>query len=407
MFEMRSHPVKGRGLYATRLIRGGEIVIEDEPVLAIASPDHAHNTCCICMRLVSGAETMTTCGGCNQAVFCDESCKQMGISSHWLHGTDVCNAYRALQGRGLGAEDQATLRFLVHALSLREARSQDSLDKYQQLLSLCGTPTVLEMHTIGRLSPILADLLGCSANPSALGTAEELASLLRKDQLNSYGLLASVLPEEDEARKKGSNGRILRGSGVYALASMINHECNPNVCRFDPGFPAASPSVHPARLSFRAMHDLPAGSEITQSYCPLDWTFEERQGQCREVYGFTCNCPRCQLEATEVADDDAMDEGGDTSTSRIQDEDIWGGQGPYSQLPPNADEGPLEAGYLDVFLLKFLCPQTFTNGVACSGTMAPEAPADSPEASVLECNVCGFKRTEADFLRELEESSRQ
>lgn len=186
---------------------------------------------------------------------------------------------------------------------------------------------------------------------------------------------------------------------------MINHECNPNVARFDPGFPGASLSVHPARLSFRAMHDLPPGSEITQSYCPLDWTFEERQGQCREVYGFACNCPRCQLESTEAAG--AMEEGNGASNLDMQGEDIWGGQGPYSELPQNLEDGPMEAGYLDVFLFKFLCPQTFPNEVACSGTMAPVAPADVPQDLVLECNVCGFKRTEVDFLRELEESSRQ
>jgi hypothetical protein len=273
-------------------------------------------------------------------------------------------------------------------------------------MSLCGSPTPLEAHTISRLSPILAELLGCSSNPSALGTSEELASLLRKEQLNSYGLLASVLPEEDESRKKESNGRILRGSGLYALASMINHECCPNVARFDPGFPSGAAGIHPARLSFRAMHDLPVGSEITQSYCPLDWTFEERQGHCREVYGFACNCPRCLLEAIEGGEAMDEDEVGGASSSRIQEEDIWGGQGPYSQLPPNPDEPPMEEGYLDVFLFKFLCPQTFPNGVACSGTMAPMVPADSPEVSVLECNVCGSKRTEADFLRELEENSK-
>ena len=58
-----------------------------------------------------------------------------------------------------------------------------------------------------------------------------------------------------------------------------------------------------------------SGSEVTQSYCPLDWSFEERQMQCREVYGFTCNCPRCQYECTveeasEHSDDDDMGQGG-------------------------------------------------------------------------------------------------
>lgn len=83
--------------------------------------------------------------------------------------------------------------------------------------------------------------------------------------------------------------RRIRGSGIYAHCSLINHECAPNITRFD-YFDSARPdstSVH-----FRAMHDLPGGTEVVQSYCPLNWTFEERQQQCAEVYGFQCNCPR-------------------------------------------------------------------------------------------------------------------
>ena len=38
-----------------------------------------------------------------------------------------------------------------------------------------------------------------------------------------------------------------------------------------------------------------AGTEIMQSYCPLNWDYLTRQEQCREVYGFTCCCPRCQV----------------------------------------------------------------------------------------------------------------
>ncbi len=48
-------------------------------------------------------------------------------------------------------------------------------------------------------------------------------------------------------------------------------------------------------ISFRALHDLPAGTELAQSYVPLHWSLAERQAQCRDVYGFACTCPRCQV----------------------------------------------------------------------------------------------------------------
>ena len=39
----------------------------------------------------------------------------------------------------------------------------------------------------------------------------------------------------------------------------------------------------------------------------------------------------------------------------------------------------------------------------CFGTMAP----DGPGSSMYECNMCGHKRTEAEFLDELERQERE
>lgn len=65
------------------------------------------------------------------------------------------------------------------------------------------------------------------------------------------------------------------------------------------------------------------------------------------------------------------------------------GQG-EGQSEPQAD-----AAYINIFLLKFVCPRE-----ACRGTLAPLAP--PAPADVLECNLCGGRRTEAEFLAELE-----
>ncbi len=50
--EIRHHPVKGRCTFTTRLIRAGEAVIEEEPLLLIVSADHALSTCATCLRPV-------------------------------------------------------------------------------------------------------------------------------------------------------------------------------------------------------------------------------------------------------------------------------------------------------------------------------------------------------------------
>ena len=83
------------------------------------------------------------------------------------------------------------------------------------------------------------------APPSA--STEELAALVNKEQLNGYGVMAACGPEGE---------RRTRGSGLYHQASLTNHECNPNMARFD-AFDGTS-----VRLAFRAMHDLPAGGLV-------------------------------------------------------------------------------------------------------------------------------------------------
>jgi hypothetical protein len=68
---------------------------------------------------------------------------------------------------------------------------------------------------------------------------------------------------------------------------------------------------------------------------------------------------------------------------------------PVGPAPPSAeaDEGPLDKTYLELFLLKYLCSR-----LGCLGTMAPTAPG----TGILECSVCGAQVGENDFLEGLE-----
>jgi hypothetical protein len=172
-----------------------------------------------------------------------------------------------------------------------------------------------------------------------------------------------------------------------------------------------------------------AGTEVTQSYFPLGWGYEQRQQQCREVYGFTCCCPRCQTEshydwaAGQQDDDDEGSSGewetddGDASMQeeeeqqqeeqeeqeeqdRQQSEEVMDGgaavagsiaaEQPVQRL--EGEEGPADASYIQLFILKYTCPKP-----KCYGTLAPVMGTD-----VYECNVCSGRRSEAEFMKELE-----
>ncbi|GFH19763.1 SET domain-containing protein [Haematococcus lacustris] len=321
-------------------------------------------------------------------------------------------------------------RFLAAAAAAKAAAASDPGHRYIQLLELQGTAGPVELRLATQLLPLLG-------STSSWLSVEEGAALLHKEQCNSYGILA-----------------------LYGLASLINHECNPNVARFD-NFDA--PGQQNSLMVFKAMHDLPAGTEVLQSYCPIGWDYADRQAHCREVYGFTCSCQRCLLEASwedgEAAPTSDMQaesdeqwettegsetelEPGDVDMADVQQSCPASQPGASALQPDNqalqraatqgvhqqpravhpavalhagagggaaalrpvgpapagseAEGGPLEAIYLQLYLLKFVCPRPH-----CLGTMAPT----DVGSSLMACAVCGCQRSEQAFLADLDAAS--
>ncbi len=69
---------------------------------------------------------------------------------------------------------------------------------------------------------------------------------------------------------------------------------------------------------------------------------------------------------------------------------------PGAPLPTQQDEGdqgPLDPTYLQLYLLKYVCPVP-----DCFGTLAAQAPG----SGMLQCSVCGGVRSENDFMSELD-----
>ena len=163
--------------------------------------------------------------------------------------------------------------------------------------------------------------------------------------------------------------RVLRGSALYAQASMVNHGCLPTVARVDQ-FDADSPQR--THLQLRALHALPAGEEALLSYVPLHWPREARQEQCRTVYEFDCSCPRCVCECLEERG------AADSADARAA---------------AGLEEG-MTGTYIHIFLLKYVCTRP-----ECFGTFVPVG---QRADGLAVCNICGRERSEAQFLAELE-----
>ncbi|KAL6760832.1 hypothetical protein V8C86DRAFT_2546141 [Haematococcus lacustris] len=480
MLEVLSSSKRGRGLYTTRVVKGGEIVLAEPPLFVSASAAQWASVCATCLREVAGG---SACGQCSFACFCSSECSQAAQQTPWVHGSEVCRAFRTLrQQLDNGLLDNMEVdagRFLAAAAAAKAAAASDPGHRYIQLLELQGTAGPVELRLATQLLPLLG-------STSSWLSVEEGAALLHKEQCNSYGILSADQPhpdppnatiptvgssphqaaasgtqagppEDGEGEEEEAFTRPLRGSALYGLASLINHECNPNVARFD-NFDA--PGQQNTLMVFKAMHDLPAGTEVLQSYCPIGWDYADRQAHCREVYGFTCSCQRCLLEASwevgEAAPTSGMQAESDEQWETTEGSETEFGPGdvdmadvqqscPASQPgasalqpdnqalqqaatqgvqhPPGAvhqavalhagaggeaaalrpvgpapagseaEGGPLEATYLQLYLLKFVCPRPH-----CLGTMAPT----NVGSSVMTCAVCGCQRSEQAFLEDLD-----
>lgn len=413
MLGVKVHPYKGRGLYTNRLVQRGEIVLQDQPLLLTVSSERASKVCAFCLRLLK--QGAITCPACQQCSFCNPDCASAAASALCVHSPQACRALMALTSASLNAEENDGFRYLLQLSCLRASQLSQPGSSYQQLQELGSIVTADQQRLASKLHPMLAAALGADV---ALMSVDDMAKELAREQHNSYGIL--LQPSDPSTSGRGhtsghtsghaSSERKLRGSGVYLMASLINHECCPNVARFD-YFDRPGPGN--SSLMFRALHDLPAGTEVTQSYVPINWSYRQRQRQLRDVFHFTCNCSRCQ---TEGMADNCSESSGEWETDsegegeeeeevemeacdgsadhqhEVQDDADEASMGTSPPTHP-PDEPPHDSTYIQLYLLKYLCPQR-----KCFGTLAP-----MPDArDVYECNICGHQRTEAEFMAEVE-----
>ena len=181
---------------------------------------------------------------------------------------------------------------------------------------------------------------------------ERVRKLHRQDKANSFLLPLPEQPSTVACREGGSatgadaSLAISKATGravaIYPrVLAMANHSCWPSAVRIDP-IPEATHSpaavavsaacgddaavALAASLSYRALEDLAAGTEVTQSYVGIGWPQRPEEGemsaedQARFVprkdylqgeYGFRCGCIRCKIEDS-LPDSDDENDGEDT-----------------------------------------------------------------------------------------------
>ncbi|MED6179493.1 hypothetical protein PIB30_001791 [Stylosanthes scabra] len=345
---------KGRGLVASQPLKSGQVILTESPLILYSSsplfpPPPSSSYCDHCFRTLPTTTSTVSCPSCLNHHFCSNKCLSSALNSS--HSSILCQALSSLSNSPLLQQQplqrQVQARFVValHNLALTDAASS----QIDTLLSLHGTPD----DSILQDANFLHDLISPLFNNIKLISVDVIAEALAKDRINSFCLMEPYNPNGPQ--------RSIKAYGIYPKATMFNHDCIPNACRFDYVDTTDNDDDdghNNTDMIIRLIKDVDEGEEVCISYFRIGRDYATRKKILMDDYGFVCGCERCKIEATW--NEDKIDDDGDVA-EHVR------------------------------FLRKYVCDVK-----NCGGTMAPLPPKhdDSP-SNVLECNFCGnFKITD-------------
>lgn len=199
---------------------------------------------------------------------------------------------KAAVSRGLGGDTDA---FFTHAFNLRAyARFMGTLrlNAFSVQCPLNGGDTSdadVKTSTPASAASIISESGCCTSTLPSSSSSTSSSSSFSSSSSSSCG----SDPLSCSSHNQDDVGSILRaaerspgsGTALYATASLLNHDCNPNL------------NVHMSRggqIAFVASRDIKAGDELSITYIDANLQTSERLRALRHGYGFECKCERCR-----------------------------------------------------------------------------------------------------------------
>ncbi|CAM1507137.1 Fc.00g067780.m01.CDS01 [Cosmosporella sp. VM-42] len=249
--EIRDHPTKRRGLFATQPFAPGAVILSFTPLLLIPTLTHIQRVCSHCLK----PGTPRACSRCRQAYYCNGTCQQSGWAAG--HGKE-CKALKKV-GRGL----PTPIRAVVQALLIGDI--EDGLSELESNLHAWEEGSE-HWSDIQMMAMAASNFAGFGTSDREVRRALEL---LCKVQTNAFH------------RHETDLGQI--GIFVEPTLAMANHSCLPNALVQFMGREAI----------LRAETPIKVGDEIEISYTDYTFPLPKRQ-DVLSSYAFLCQCPRCK-----------------------------------------------------------------------------------------------------------------
>ncbi|KAK0889107.1 Histone-lysine N-methyltransferase set-6 [Friedmanniomyces endolithicus] len=311
LFSVKTIPGAGRGIIASRDISEDTTVLNSEPPVAhVLFREYRKEVCAHCF-LYDRGRTLRVKDHDTGKVFCSASCQQEWLV-HTDHRPDIEDVDRRWEKAQGEADEYVRTR----------SDTSNALDDTGRKQAKGAVASSTDPDIVGYLlSGILYHdqqpdrwreaVMTLAMHDEPYATTHDLeahcnsfvqlsssmpVSLLRSCTVQVCRALAAVSSHNAFGiRSGGEDGEEYMGYGVYPSASYFNHSCRPNVAKQRVG------NV----WKFWVTEDVRQGEELCISYLggdEKDLNVRQRRGHLREVWGFICECARCQREGKASQD---------------------------------------------------------------------------------------------------------
>ncbi|KIX96924.1 uncharacterized protein Z520_07038 [Fonsecaea multimorphosa CBS 102226] len=270
-------PGRGNGIFAAQDIAPrSEVVFVSRPLMVALETSELQTRCYYCYSSpgdaslrpeIPNGQTLKTCGGCKVVKFCHRKCQTRAWSEY--HRLE-CKLYGRLHPRIL----PSTSRSIIRLLKQHEANLLPH-SEWDQLLAL-------KSHQEDFLREDLFIMM--KGIKSYCGTNHSEETILRIACVLLVNSFTLTNPTYDPL-----------GSILHPKPALMNHSCDPNAfVRFDIP-PTSSREEFPpyGNISVHALRPIARGEEVTVSYIDTTLPFDNRQGELKARYFFTCSCSLC------------------------------------------------------------------------------------------------------------------
>lgn len=272
-YQIVMNDIEGRYLEAARNIKQGELILEELPLLR--SPDYSSKPVCLgCYATIPWEGPAHSCSKCGWPM-CSKECEDkpdhMAECAMFVKQKMKVNSEKF---KFDGVEPQYDVIGPLRALYLKE-KDVRAWSLFWQLMSHLDNwqkrKGWVDEHE--QVINYIRDTMRLSKEVDE----RTLLTIFGISYTNDF----SVNEQDTKLRL------------VFALTSMLSHDCSPNASRFIHG------SYQDNKLQLRAMKDIPKGHKITITYVDTLWPTIGRQKTLQDAKHFKCQCKRCK-DPTEL-----------------------------------------------------------------------------------------------------------